>query len=645
MKLRAPAVPLITHDPFFSIWSSDTRINAVSTMNWTGRTNSLIGVALIDGVEYSFLGYGENYYKMNEVSLEITALSTIAIFEQAGIRLTLVFTSPVLIDNLDLLSRPITYLSLRYESIDDNPHTVTVHITAKEDVCLSVTRQGPVTTEKLSIGDIKGIKMGNAEQKPLHSSGDDVCIDWGYFYLCAVGESIESSIFSDSYNDCRIKVTSPLIEGIVQLYLFAYDDIEGIEYFGKRLPPYWKKEYDNLLDLLLVAKNEYALIKKRCDDFSEKLFKDALLAGGEKYAELLSLSYRQIAAAHKLIYDENGEILYVSKECFSNGCAATVDITYPSSPMFLIYNPELLKGMLRPIYRYAESDEWKKEQRYDFAPHDAGQYPLLNGQFYGREKNLSIDMQMPVEECGNMIITETNIALSIGNADFARSHIDTLKKWCGYLIKYGDDPDNQLCTDDFAGHTAHNCNLSLKAIMGIAGMSIILHLIGEEKESLDYMRIARKMAKSWKERAVKADGSYKLAFDNEKSFSMKYNMIWDKLWETKLFSKQLMNKELKSNLLNFNKYGMPLDNRADYTKSDWTVWVATMAGSKGTFERFIAPLWQAYNDSPSRVPMGDWYDTKTAYAIYFRHRSVQGGLFMKLLESKNILKNERWSRL
>ena len=76
MKLRAPAVPLITHDPFFSIWSSDTRINAVSTMNWTGRTNSLIGVALIDGVEYSFLGYGENYYKMNEVSLEITALST-----------------------------------------------------------------------------------------------------------------------------------------------------------------------------------------------------------------------------------------------------------------------------------------------------------------------------------------------------------------------------------------------------------------------------------------------------------------------------------------------------------------------------------------------------------------------------------------
>ena len=55
---------------------------------------------------------------------------------------------------------------------------------------------------------------------------------------------------------------------------------------------------------------------------------------------------RQTLAAHKLVLDENGEVLYVSKECFSNGCAVTVDVSYPSIPLFLIYNPELVKGMI-----------------------------------------------------------------------------------------------------------------------------------------------------------------------------------------------------------------------------------------------------------------------------------------------------------
>ena len=87
-----------------------------------------------------------------------------------------------------------------------------------------------------------------------------------------------------------------------------------------------------------------------------------------------------------------------------------------------------------------------------------------------------------------------------------------------------------------------------------------------------------------------------------------------------------------------NRYGLPLDNRSDYTKSDWFIWVATMAKDRKEFESFITPLWNAYNETVSRVPMTDWYFTSTALLRGFQNRTVVGGHFMKLLEYKKVLK-------
>ena len=64
--------------------------------------------------------------------------------------------------------------------------------------------------------------------------------------------------------------------------------------------------------------------------------------------------------------------------------------------------------------------------------------------------------------------------------------MNVLKTWADYLVRVGYDPENQLCTDDFAGLLAHNCNLSLKAIMGIAGYALILKMKGEDKEAEKY---------------------------------------------------------------------------------------------------------------------------------------------------------------
>lgn len=641
MKMRAPSIPLITVDPFFSVWSPDETINVTNTVHWTGKSNSIIGIATIDGKDYSFLGYSRNLHKMTQASLDIDALSTAAVFEKAGVRLTAKFTTPVILGDYRLLTRPVSYMSVSYESIDGNAHSVCVCVKATEELCLDRGGQSPIEiTEVSPCKCLKGMKMGNTVQKPLNRSGDDHRIDWGYFYLCAKGEGVTLGTGKERNLSC-VKVSAPLNEKENRLFLFAYDDIESIEYFGEHLKSYWNKDGQTIEEAICEAAKEYDALTVKCKEFSDKLYADAEKAGGEKYAELLSLAYRQVIAAHKLALDKNGEILYISKECFSNGCAATVDVSYPSIPLFLLYDPELVKGMMRPVYRYNESDQWKKELKYDFAPHDVGQYPILNGQVYGKRKinengdtSLLLEFQMPVEECGNMLIMEANVAIATGNVDFAASHIDVLKGWCKYLLKYGADPENQLCTDDFAGHLAHNCNLSLKAIMGIAGLSIILDMMGDTKEAAKYMRKAKKMARNWMSTALNPDGSGKLAFDQPNTFSMKYNMVWDKLWGTKIFTKKFMDTEVKSNFAHFNKYGMPLDSRSDYTKSDWMVWTATMASSKKTFENYVAPLWKAYNESYSRVPMTDWYDTVSGRIVGFQHRTVQGGLFIKILADK-----------
>ena len=626
MKMRAPCVPLITIDPYFSVWSQDTVLNVSETVHWTGKRNYILGTVTVDGEEYTFLGYHRDKHKLTQISLDIDALSTTAVFENDEITLKAVFTSPVIADDYRLLTRPVSYLSVSYSSKDGKAHDVKIKVGASEELCLDKVWQSEITIDEVSEGRVKGYKMGNEEQKPLNRSGDDLRIDWGYFYLMADSEKAETSVERVWSMDV-INVSADVEENENLLYLFAYDDIESIEYFGTHLRSWWNKDGQSILDAIVEAAEEYKEVLDRCNAFSQKLYADAERAGGEKYAELLSIAYRQVIAGHKLVLDENGEILYISKECFSNGCAATVDVSYPSIPMFLIYNPELVKGMMRPVFRYAKSDAWV----FDFAPHDVGCYPLVNGQVYGEN---ALEYQMPVEECGNMLVMAANVALAEGNADFASENIELLKKWCSYLIEYGADPGNQLCTDDFAGHLAHNCNLSLKAVMGLRGMAIIEEMLGNKESSGFYLSESEKMAKNWMNTALNPDGTSNLAFDQPDTYSMKYNMVWDKVWGTNLFTQEFMDAEIADNVKHFNKYGMPLDSRADYTKSDWLVWVASMASSKEVFEQYIAPLWKAYDESSSRVPMTDWYDTVSGKAVSFRHRTVQGGLFMRMLMNK-----------
>jgi hypothetical protein len=404
--------------------------------------------------------------------------------------------------------------------------------------------------------------------------------------------------------------------------LVGYDEIEDIEYFYKRYKGYWAHEGSvSIFDMFQRMNREYSNIMNRCRQLDKQIYDDGVKVGNQHYAEVLSASYRHVIAAHKLFRDDEGNLLFFSKENNSNGCVNTVDLTYPEAPLFLAYNPELQKAQMTSIFEYSYTGRWTKP----FAAHDLGQYPRANHQVYGGD--------MPLEEAGNMITLAATICQLDGNTNYVDKYWDIITTWVNYLSENGQDPANQLCTDDFAGHWAHNANLSVKAIMGVAGYALMAQQKGLTDVYEKYMNRAREMAILWEKTAREGD-HYRLAFDRENTWSQKYNMVWDKLWNLNIFPNGAMDREVKYYLTKQNKYGLPLDCRRDYTKSDWIMWTAGMAKDQKTFNQFVEPLYKYMNETESRVPTSDWYDTKTGLMTGFKARSVLGGYWMRVLVNK-----------
>ena len=632
MKMRAPVYPLITVDPYFSVWSTSNNLTDSDIKTWYSKTCFLIGKAEIDGKGYMFMGSAADMKlpPMAQTDVTVKSFSTVYTFAAAGVCLKAEFFTPVLPTDLDMLSRPASYMRIGLESQDNARHEVKITVSASQDFCVERKLQNCVLTETAEIGNgISAMKMGGVEQAILGYSGDAHGIDWGYFYLASNKGTVSGTEMADRK---FLKAELPLDTGKnnTATVVFAYDDIYSVKYFGEPLKAYWKRNGDTCEQIIGKAFSDYDTFKARCDEFDEALCREAISAGGERYAELLRLAVRQIMAACKLVIKKNGEILYITKECLSNGCAATVDVAYPTIPFFLLYNPALAEAMIRPIYEYVRSGKWP----YEFAPHDLGTYPILNGQVYG--SGFKMSMQMPVEECGNMLIMTAAVTKAVGSEKLFTEYRDIADRWAKYLSEFGADPDNQLCTDDFAGHLAHNCNLALKSIVALAAYSRLCKIAGDNDKAQYYEELAKKNAAEWAEKAAVGDGTYRLTFDNRDTFSMKYNAVWDGIFGLNIFPDNMWTDEIKGYEKHFNPYGLPLDSRSDCTKSDWMIWTATLSDNQEFFKKTVDALWLNYNLSPSRVPLNDLFSTVTSLQIHFQHRSVQGGMFIRLLKDKKI---------
>ncbi|WEK37792.1 MAG: DUF4965 domain-containing protein [Candidatus Pseudobacter hemicellulosilyticus] len=584
-----------------------------------------------------------NVLLAEQTNVNVSATQTTYTFTAGAVELTVNFCSPLVLNDLALLTTPVSYISYSAKATDGKSHNVQVYQGITTSLAVNMPGQEVATTAYAKNG-LKVLKAGTTEQAILKRVGDNVRIDWGYAYVATpeaagvqqyVTEANAGipSFLNGQYSSGPATGRNLMLNTVLSLgsvsasaktsrILVGYDEEWAVQYFKTNLRPWWRNDPKATMDNVLAQANKnYSKVLAKCVAMDKTIYQDALAAGGQSYAQLCAMAYRQTISAHTVVKSPDGELLFLSKENFSNGCINTVDVTYPSAPLYLLYNPELLKGMLNGIFYYSESGRWTKP----FAAHDLGTYPLANGQVYGED--------MPVEESGNMIILTGAIVKVANDPAYARKHWKTLTTWVDYLAEAGFDPGNQLCTDDFAGHLAHNTNLSVKAIMAIGAYAQMAEKLGEKATAAKYKAMAAEYAANWMTKADDGD-HYSLVFDKKNTWSQKYNMVWDKVLKMDLYPQSVYDKEIRYYLGRQEAFGLPLDSRKTYSKSDWILWTAAMTNNKADFDALVNPVFKYAIQTPSRVPMSDWYETTDGRMVGFQARSVVGGYWMKVLKDK-----------
>lgn len=668
-KRILPAYPLWLIDPLFSVWSKTDELNAGDTVFWTGLEKRASGFVRWKGKTYSFLGRRDGVVPLEQTSLEVHAFSTDYTFRGEGFALKVRFLSPLLPGDLDVLSCPVCYTD--YEVTEGEiPEDFSVALALDEEFCYNGERAwvvGGVIPKK----GCEAAYFTRGRNLVLSDTSDMCSPDWGDVYLAAKESWLVSEAGLNLYlaegkreyirKDCERLFLLAVNTEKQGSFMTAFDDKVSIFYFGEWLKGYFFRGGKTILDALDFSLNEHDRIVSDCEAFDVQLKADCEKVGKDYYT-IACASLRQSVAAHKLVETKDGKLLFLSKENNSNGCIGTADVSYPSIPLYLLYDPELVQGMLRGIYDFARMPVWN----FDFAPHDIGTYPWCSGQVYGtacREDKYCCGMfstgasprtnqmlyirpaesevydkncQMPVEECGNMIIMQAAAIVAGADKSLAREQFDLLAKWVKYLEEYGLSPENQLCTDDFAGHLAGNVNLTIKALVGIEAFSLICRALGKEELAEEYENKARTFADAF--RVKVGPHILPLSYGGTDTFSIKYNILFDKLFGFSLIGQEVCEAETAYYIQKSNRFGVPLDTREDYTKADWILWAAALTDDREKCEALYSPVVNYLAQTPSRVPFGDWYYSTRGDIVHFINRSVVGGCFAPLLKASGKMK-------
>lgn len=393
-------------------------------------------------------------------------------------------------------------------------------------------------------------------------------------------------------------VTTLFTIGLSQQQAIQFVGANGLETLNSLWTSYWSND----TGAMQFFHNDYSNMNSVSTALDNQIASDSLAAAGQDYLTITSLAVRQAFGAGELVGTPANPYIFV-KEISSDGDTNTVDVLFPMHPILLYTNPQLLNFVLKPLYENQESGHYPNA----YSMHDLGQFPNATGYPAGN------DEEMPVEECGNMIIMTLAYAQRAKDTAYLSQHYPKLQQWVGYLIDDSLIPANQLSTDDFAGTLANQTNLALKGIVGIGAMAQIAQLTGNTADAANYSSIAKSYISQWQNFGIAQDASpphTTLNYGANDTHGLLYN-----LWADQELGLNLVPQSVYSMQSNFyptveEPFGVPLDTRHTYTKGDWEVMTAATC-QPSTRDMFLSKLANWINVTPTNRALTDLYDTIT----------------------------------
>jgi hypothetical protein len=523
----------------------------------------------IDGVAKRFMGANTHgAAKLSQKSMKVNPTQSIWVMQDSSIQLTVTFTAPKLLDELDAVARPINYVTFDAAAIDGKNHAV---------------------------------------KATLYTSGG---VNGGW----QVGGS---GLRQQTFDFGSIGATP--VRRFVSL---GHVENESISWLGTALRPWWNRSGNKTFAQVFADANaEHDRLFAKCEAFDRQVIADAMAAGDTIYADLLSQCYRQCLKMNKLVAYNDTTPFFCSLEGYSGRLVNTIDVIHPQAPLFLYASPASLKTFLETIFILYESGRCGQS---DPPPHDIGPWPSVNG----------CNLGYWVEEAGNMMLLSAAVCHLEKSGAYAQKHWLMLSRWVDWLRRNGLDPVSQNSTDDFSGSYPHSCLLSIKACLGIGCYVKMATMAGRADSAAKYQAILDTATAGVIRRGYE-NGHFKKANDLPGTWSMKYNLAWQRALGLKVFGDSILQNEMKQYRNNIKKYGVPLLSTETYTKSDWILFAASITGNRDDFMALAKTEWTFLNECTNfNVGIPDWHGTVEQYGGNFEWRGVVGGYFFELMARK-----------
>jgi len=651
--LRPPAVPLAVRSMYLSTWSPASSLAGTWPTFWNGHITAMTGIVRVDGTAFVFCGApGGGLPLVSQISLALTATRSTYVLAAGGVNLTVSFLSPVDPDDLQRQCVPMSYITVTAAANDGGTHTVSVYMDISGEWAHGDVGQ-PISWAQQTVGGMVALTCQPSSPTVLGEAGDQASwgtVVWATDNVAGLTWQIgaDTAVRGNATTGSLPNTNDPAFRAINNRWpvfgfnrslgtvgpaatapiVFAVGHVRtpAISYLGASFNAWWSTYWASWQDMLAWFRDDLGAAARGAAalDAQVQAWATQAVGGGavgDRYAAICALALRQAFGGTELI-NFHGTPWALLKEISSDGNVSTIDVTYPAFPAYLQLSPGYLQMVLAPVFDYVENHPYPKL----FAPHDLGSsYPNAAGHLDGTGEE-----DMPVEESANMLIMAGALIqrLPVAQAaSYAQAHYRQLRQWAQYLTTALPDPGNQNQTDDFTGFIAHSSNLALKGIVGIAAMSQIAQVAGNAADAASFAATAKSYIATWL--TSSQDGQHlRLAYDQPGTWSLKYNGFADRLLDTNLVSPAVQAEEASWYTANAGAFGVLLDPRNDYTKTDWEIWTAGFLQSfPAVRDALITDVFDFANTTGNRVPFSDWYIVSTGAQRGFANRPVIGGLF------------------